>query len=93
MPKINNVSVLLTQVETFLQQSPEIAAGVVAGHRMCRVPQERAAIFIRNGVAQVVHAHVPQACLAARAGHSAYFDKPEQVNRLVIDFIARRARY
>ncbi len=28
-----------------------------------------------------------------QAGHSAYFEKPEEVNRLVIDFIARRARY
>jgi 3-oxoadipate enol-lactonase len=28
-----------------------------------------------------------------QAGHSAYFEKPEEVNRLVIDFIGRRARY
>ncbi|NML43611.1 alpha/beta hydrolase [Ramlibacter sp. G-1-2-2] len=27
------------------------------------------------------------------AGHSAYFEKPEEVNRLVLDFIARRAQY
>lgn len=27
------------------------------------------------------------------AGHSAYFEKPDEVNRLVLDFIARRARY
>jgi 3-oxoadipate enol-lactonase len=29
----------------------------------------------------------------AQAGHSAYFEKPEEVNRVVLDFIARRARY
>ena len=28
-----------------------------------------------------------------QAGHSAYFEKPEEVNRLVLDFIARRAQY
>ncbi|MEJ8814706.1 alpha/beta fold hydrolase [Variovorax ureilyticus] len=28
-----------------------------------------------------------------QAGHSAYFEKPEQVNRLVLDFLARRAQY
>lgn len=28
-----------------------------------------------------------------QAGHSAYFEKPDEVNRLVMDFIARRARY
>lgn len=28
-----------------------------------------------------------------QAGHSAYFEKPEEVNRLIIDFIARRARH
>jgi 3-oxoadipate enol-lactonase len=28
-----------------------------------------------------------------QAGHSDYFEKPEELNRLVIDFIARRARY
>ena len=27
------------------------------------------------------------------AGHSAYFEKPEKVNRHLLDFIARRARY
>lgn len=29
----------------------------------------------------------------ADAGHSAYFEKPEEVNRQLLDFIARRAQY
>jgi 3-oxoadipate enol-lactonase len=28
-----------------------------------------------------------------QAGHSAYFEKPDEVNRQLLDFIARRARY
>ena len=27
------------------------------------------------------------------AGHSAYFEKPQEVNRQLLDFIARRARF
>jgi pimeloyl-ACP methyl ester carboxylesterase len=31
--------------------------------------------------------------VVAQAGHSAYFEKPEEVNRLILDVIARRAGY
>jgi 3-oxoadipate enol-lactonase len=31
--------------------------------------------------------------VVAQAGHSAYFEKPEEVNRLILDFIERRAVY
>lgn len=47
------------------------------------------------GVMREVQALVPGSELAVidAAGHSAYFEKPEEVNRQVLDFIARRARY
>jgi pimeloyl-ACP methyl ester carboxylesterase len=39
------------------------------------------------------HLEDSELAVVPQAGHSAYFEKPEEVNRLIIDFIARRARY
>lgn len=37
--------------------------------------------------------HGSELVVVPRAGHSAYFEKPQEFNSTVLDFIARRARY
>lgn len=46
-------------------------------------------VAVMREVAQLVRDS--ELAVVADAGHSAYFEKPEEFNRLVLDFIARRA--
>lgn len=48
-------------------------------------------VAVMREVAQLVRGS--ELAVVDAAGHSAYFEKPEEFNRLVLDFIARRARY
>jgi 3-oxoadipate enol-lactonase len=48
-------------------------------------------VAVMREVAELVHGS--ELVVIDQAGHSAYFEKPQDFNRLVLDFIARRARY
>lgn len=48
-------------------------------------------VSVMREVAEAVNGS--ELAVVVQAGHSAYFEKPDEVNRLMLDFIARRARY